>query len=183
MVRASHARRAAIVALSLAGMVACAPGSTEQNSDAEAGRLPSAATSVKPQSTASPTGMSATGSTKTPNAARSPSEIRPERVDGVFVATLKKALAITLVAPTGTVSVKYGCLIATVDGVDKTAVLPPQARLVGPSSNPTAIKLSRQTVPLGSERALPAGGADVLSSDLQLPIPSYCPRALLVFAG
>lgn len=183
MVRASHAIKAAIIALSPAGMAACAPGSTEQSSDAEARELPPAATSTASQSTASPTGMQAIESGKSPSAARPPSEIRPEKVGGVFVAKMKKALAITLVAPTGTVSVKNGCLIVTVDGTDMTAVLPPQARLVGPPSKPTAIKLSRQTISLGSKRSLPAGGADVSSSDLQSPIPNYCPREVLVFAG
>ncbi|HEX8126322.1 MAG TPA: hypothetical protein VF548_12130 [Allosphingosinicella sp.] len=88
-----------------------------------------------------------------------------------------------MLAPAGTVTVKNGCLVAAIDGVDHMAILPPQARLIGPPNAPTAIRLSRRSIPFGERVPLPAGGAEFSPSDLQSPIPAKRPRKSTVFAG
>jgi hypothetical protein len=106
----------------------------------------------------------------------------------VYVAVLKKPIELPLIRPdTGTVSVKGGCLIATVGGVDRTVVLPPYARLIGPTSNPTGIRMLSETVPVGIKQLLPALRALYLLpsqlSELKEPIPDHCPKAVEIFAG
>jgi hypothetical protein len=129
-----------------------------------------------------PLGTSANAASASP--ARSPARQSKVQRVRLYVAVLKELKATVLIQDVGTVSVKGGCLIVTVDGTDRTAVLPPYARLVGPLPNPTGIRMQRQTVPLGVERLLPAvRGLYITQSELKEPIPDHCPKAVEIFAG
>ena len=176
---------AAIVGL---GLGSCAPQSSQDESTQANTSRRVAASGAKTAIETDPL-AEARANSSTPNAGKERSRIdmpskTPEGTPGkVYVAVLKKAVAVPLLAPTGTISVKDSCLVATIDGVDHTAVLPPQARLVGPPDVPTAIKLSRRSVPLGRQISLPAGGAEFSPADLRSLIPANCPPRSIVFAG
>ncbi len=170
------------------GLTSCTPQSPQETSSPTTATSPIEANGA---TAADETVQSAEArvSTSTPNPAKESSgtdiPVKPQRGTSpeMYVAVLKKAIAIPLLAPTGTVSVKNGCLVATIDDVDYTAVLPPQARLVGPSDVPTAIKLSRRSVLLGRPMSLPAGGVEFSPADLRAAIPANCPEKSIVFAG
>ncbi|HEU0135477.1 MAG TPA: hypothetical protein VFR28_11700 [Allosphingosinicella sp.] len=173
-------------ALALAGLVvsACTPQARDDASpqvDATTRAAEKGVPATAPPQAAETLGTSPAPEEKTEVIGES--EMAGRNAGGIYVARLKKALAIPLLAPTGTVHVKNGCLVATIDGIDHTAVLPPQARLIGPANAPTAVKLSRRSVPIGESISLPAGGAEFSASDLQSPIPDNCPARSVVFAG
>ena len=101
----------------------------------------------------------------------------------LFVARLRRPMAVTSMATSGTVKADNGCLVVSIDNVVISLVLPPGARLKGPEKSPTSIELNGKTIAIGQTAIIPGGGAQLLDSDLIRPIPKNCPSNYFIIGG